>query len=348
MYKKILRVMSIAVITAIIFSLIISCERKSESLAPEEPVIEVNAIIIQGPANEAVLVYNSSPTFKWKGEVSPGYITGFKWKFINLTTGDTLVSDWSMDMQTTFPNLTKGDYYFEVAAKDNKDSVDVTPDTRSFSVAAADNLAPVITVIEHPTDGSKKPPGASVFFSWTGVDSSLFGSVVGYSYRLAGTGSDATDWSDWDLNTTSIAFSDLHLGSYTFMVVAKDNSGLVTVDTPKVSFSVIEPTVLIVDDDNSTPDIATDDLIHKILRDYSWADWDISTDGYPSYDDIKSYSTVVWYVDASPYSFYYFSLPDTSSSYIPNPLIPFLDDGNNLWLMGGEILYFSAAGDTGD
>ncbi|MFQ6617612.1 MAG: FlgD immunoglobulin-like domain containing protein, partial [Fidelibacterota bacterium] len=106
--------------------------------------------------------------------------------------------------------------------------------------------------------------------------------------------------------------------------------------------------ILLVDDDDTTPDQEIDHAFHLMFRHFDYEDWDVSEKGIPSTDDLKNYSSVIWYTDASPYSFYYFSLPDTSKDYIPNPLPYYLDLGGHLWLISGEILYFSAAGDTGD
>ena len=338
MSKKTLCILIIFTMLALLF--LANCERKSEPLAPEYPPVTLNSIITLGPAEGATLVYLSSPTFKWKGEINPGTVTGFKWTFVD-AAGDTTESEWSMDMAKSFENLTEGTYSFSVIAKADsvhETIIETTPASRSFAVASADAIAPEVTLVEQPTDGSKKPPGANVFFSWTAIDNSTYGEIVGYSFRLAGTGPSATDWSDWDLDITSTAYSDLQLGSYTFEVKAKDISGLESESTT-CSFDVVPPTILIVDDDSETPDMATDSWIHEILRDFSWADWDVSEQGIPTAADLNDYSSVIWYTDANAAPFYYFELPDTAADHIDNPLISFLDGGGNLWLMGGEILY---------
>lgn len=339
MYKKYL-----IKFTILTFLFIASCDRKHEPLAPEFTPVALNSIITLGPAEGASLVYLSSPTFKWQGEVSPGTVTGFKWTFVD-AAGDTTESEWGMDMSLSFQNLAQGDYSFAVIARADsglEEIVETTAATRKFKVLAADAVIPTVSLVDQPTNGSKKPPGANVFFSWTASDESIYGQVVGYSFRLAGNGSSATDWSSWNLNVTSVAYANMALGSYVFEVKAQDNSGLESAVTT-CSFDVILPTILIVDDDSETPDMATDAWMHEILRDYSWVDWDVAERGIPAATDLSNYSSVVWYVDASTRSFYYFGLPETSTDYVANPLKNFLDGGGNLWLMGGEILYYLAA-----
>jgi hypothetical protein len=347
-----IRISFLTVLIVIVALLTLSCEKlfnpKDEKPVPPPSEVPVNTTITEGPANDASLLYNSSPTFKWKGEVSPGYITGFAWKFEKDGAGFDSSGNWTMDMSKTFNNLTEGSYVFSVWAKDNKDSVDNTPDTRSFKILSTDSIAPFIRFTQGPTDGSYRPPGVSVFFEWTATDSSTFGSVTGYSHRLSGTGASATDWSDWDINTTTAAYSNLAIGSYTFQVKAKDNAGVES-DPAEISFEVKTPTILVVDD--YTPaqspflnEIETDKIVGEILRDWSWEEWDISEKGIPTSSDLSGYTTVIWYVDASTQTFEYFMRSPDSTGYVDNPLDDFLDAGGNLWLMGGEVLYFSYLG----
>jgi fibronectin type 3 domain-containing protein len=106
--------------------------------------------------------------------------------------------------------------------------------------------------------------------------------------------------------------------------------------------------VLLVDDDDATPDREIDHTIHRMFQAFDSEDWDVAEQGIPAVADLQNYSTIVWYADDAPYSFYSFAHPETDPDYVENPLPAYLDMGGNLWLMGSEILYYMAAGDTGD
>ncbi|MFC1484637.1 T9SS type A sorting domain-containing protein [Candidatus Neomarinimicrobiota bacterium] len=106
--------------------------------------------------------------------------------------------------------------------------------------------------------------------------------------------------------------------------------------------------VLVVDDDDYTPDREIDHAFHRMFQAFDCEDWDVAEQGIPSIGDLQNYSTIIWYTDESPFSFYYFAFPETDQDYVQNPLPSYLDMGGNLWLMGGEILYYMAAADTGN
>ena len=307
--------------------------------------VVLNSTITEGPADGATLLYNSSPTFKWKGEVFPGYVAAFSWTMEKV--GDTFAdaNDSAMAMAHTFTNLVEGDYIFTLEAIDDQDSVEITPSVVNFSVAASDLISPVIRFLQSPTDGSFRAPGSSVFFEWTASDASSFGSIAGYSFRLSGTGTSATDWTDYNLSTTSAVFTDIQAGSYVFQVKAIDNSDL-ECNPYEIAVTVKTPTILVVDD--YTPaanpflnEISTDNIVGTVLRDWSWEEWDVETNDLPTAADLAGYSSVIWYVDGDPAAFY-----DYADNTIDNPLDDFLDGGGNLWLMGSEILYYTELVDT--
>ncbi|MFC1620341.1 hypothetical protein ACFL45_10395 [Candidatus Neomarinimicrobiota bacterium] len=330
----------------------IGCELVDEDPIAPPADVELNSFIVEGPADSAALLYGSSPVFRWKGEVSPGYVAAYRYAFEEDTMSFDY-HDWSTEMQMTFDDLEEGDYYFAVQAMDDDDSVEASPAERYFTVGPPDDLAPEIRFLASPTDGSDRPPGASIFFEWTAEDASPFGSVAGYRFRLDGTGNSATTWSSWSLDITSVAYADLEVGSYTFEVEAEDNAGVVS-DAAQIALSVKAPTVLVVDDyvpaeSEFLNEIATDKLIDEILRDWAWEEWDVAEEGdWPTAGDLSGYTSVIWYVDEAPYFFYYTSHPSDDPDYMNNSLVNFLNGGGNLWLMGSEILYFSSAGDSGD
>ncbi len=329
--------------------LIVGCESlvnpEDEANVSEREEITLNTIITEGPANGATLLYNSSPTFRWKGEIFPGYVAGFYWTMDKDGAVYDHAEDWTNQMFFTFNNLEDGDYLFIVQAMDNNDSLETTPDSVSFSVAGADAVAPEVRFLQSPTDGSARAPGMDIFFEWTGSDKSTFGSLAGYSYRLSGTGNSATDWSDWDMATSSVAYADLELGDYIFQVKAVDNTGLES-NPYEIEVTVKMPTILVVDDyipseSEFLNEISTDGLMGEVLKDWSFAEWDVNENGIPAAADLAGYTSVIWYVDEGPMSFYYFAGGD-----VDNPLDDFMDAGGNLWLMGSEICYYTEAADT--
>ncbi len=318
---------------------------EDESTVSEREEITLNTIITEGPADGATLLYNSSPTFRWKGEIYPGYVTGFYWTLEMDGAAYSHADDYSNQMFYTFENLQDGDYVFTVEAMDNMDSVDATPDVVNFSVATSDAVAPEIRFLQSPTDNSCRAPGMNIFFEWTGSDASTFGSLEGYSYRLSGTGNSATDWSDWSLEITSVSYADLEAGEYVFQVKAIDNVGL-ECNPYEVNVTVKTPTILVVDDyipgeSEFLNEISTDNLMAEVLKDWAWDEWDVNADGIPTAADLAAYTSVVWYVDDGPMSFYYFA-----GGSVDNPLDDFMDAGGNLWLMGSEICYYTEAADT--
>jgi len=126
---------------------------------------------------------------------------------------------------------------------------------------------------------------------------------------------------------------------------------VVASDKAEVTVFVKDPTILVVDnyvphDDPFLNEIATDKLVAEILRDWSWAEWDVAAEGYPAAADLAAYTSVIWYVDEGAGEFYEYMHHVDSTDYVDNPLDDYLDAGNNLWLMGSEILYVASAGIT--
>ncbi len=326
--------------------LMISCESLNkpddEDNVPPPADIAVVATITEGPADSAGILYGSSPTFRWKGEVRPGYVSGFQW--FQSIDGDTTESDWSMDMAVTFPSLTDAVYIFGVRAR-TEDATSAWT-ARSFTVGVADSVnVPLVRWISSPTNNRFRAPGSSIYFEWAAASAASFGYIDSYRYRLSGAGASGTSWTSWNLSTTTAAFADLSNGAYTFQVAAKDNAGTVG-DTAEIAITVKDATILVVDDYVPSAflnEVATDKIFAEILRDWAWTEWDVADLGTPESTDLAGYNSVIWYMDEGITSFNAFHRPPTHASYIANPLGGYLDNGGNLWVMGGELLYMSDA-----
>ncbi len=140
--------------------------------------------------------------------------------------------------------------------------------------------------------------------------------------------------------------------SYLYSISAVNQSGYESLLTGLVQIKLligrIGQGVLLVDDDDETPDGEIDHAMHQMFNHFSLEDWDVATSGVPTATDLADYSTVIWYTDDGAASFRVFSYPAEDSRYLENPIPAFLDSGGHLWLMGGEILYMMANADTGD
>ena len=160
------------------------------------------------------------------------------------------------------------------------------------------------------------------------------------------------------INTTPVAaetYTDAAVTTgetYYYMVSALNPAGYESLPSGWVRITLLEGLkglgVLIVDDDQETPDREIDHVFHSMFQVFNYEDWDVAEQGIPTVADLQNYSTIVWYADENPMSFYYFALPETDQKYVQNPLPAYLDMGGNLWLMGDEILYVMAMADTGD
>ena len=154
---------------------------------------------------------------------------------------------------------------------------------------------------------------------------------------------------------TTNSFSDLSVvmdSTYFYAVTAVNQAGyeslLSGISSITLSTGLSGLGILLVDDDEETPDQLIDHNFHYMFRHFNYTDWDVSENGIPTSADLLAYSTVIWYTDDNPTSFYNFALPQTDNDYVLNPIPDFLDAGGHLWLMGGEIIYFTDSADTAD
>jgi hypothetical protein len=319
---------------------------ENEPLAPEEKTIPIETTFKAGPEEGAILPHNSAVTFSWDGTIQPGEITSFSYSFEEIIDDTTLLKiagDSALIRSYCKSNLTTGNFRFSVRAHaEHGDSLytDDTPAVRHFSVIA-DTLAPIITILAGPKDGSFTTPGANLFFEWTASDPSPGGEIVSYSFVLADAVTEESDlnWSLPRLETRQTAYYMLSEGIYHFWLKATDISGLSTV-TFRL-FTVKPADILFAIDRGLTTDDI--DFWHQhVLKDFAYEDFYLSSDPGEFFTKIDPavYSTIVWagndQTSILPGS--EFANVNTIGS-LAERLNGYLDNGGHLWISGNDILY---------
>ncbi|HDN50992.1 MAG TPA: hypothetical protein ENG06_04375 [Thermoplasmatales archaeon] len=179
----------------------------------EADTVPPNTFIISGPSGTVTV---STVSFSWSGDDD---ITGagnlvYSYKLEGYDTG---WSSWTSSTTTVYENLPNGAYVFKVKAKDEAGNTDNIPATREFTVKKDVN-PPDTRIIQAPPSETQQ---RGSLFIWTGNDDVTPVNKLQYSYTLEGFQS---SWSNWSSETT-VTFSSLPNGNYTFKVKAKDEAG---------------------------------------------------------------------------------------------------------------------------
>jgi len=212
-----------------------------EDPTPAEYTFRVDATppdttIISGPSGE---INTNSVVFEWKG--SDNYSPDSKLLYSYRLEGfDNNWSVWTPEKSVSYENLPAGTFTFEVKTIDEAGNEDPTPASRTFTVLRPE---PYTTIVSGPEGYINSN---DVTFVWTGTDDSTPTEELLYSYKLEGYDS---NWSDWTSETT-VTYTDLEDGQYTFMVRSKDTDGYIdpepatrtfTIDTQKPQVSIEKP-----------------------------------------------------------------------------------------------------------
>ena len=318
---------------------------ENEPVAPEPPEIQLETVIKSGPEEGAILPHNSTVTFSWDGTIRPGEIIAFSYTFEEILSDSSfrfISGDEGMIRSFNKSKLDTGQFRFSVRAYAwNGDSIctDYTPAIRNFSVVA-DSLAPQISLLSGPEDGSYIAIGNSVFFEWTASDPSPGGEIVSYSFTLADSSADESilDWSEPRLETTQIAYYKLQEGVYRFWLKATDVSGLFTIVS---RIFTVRPLILFVIDQGLTAyDV---DFWHQhVLKDIAYEDFYLTSDPADFLNKLNPimYPSIIWAGNDGTSILPGSEFVDiTVEGSLAEGLDHYVNDGGHLWISGSEILF---------
>jgi hypothetical protein len=313
---------------------------ENEPTKPEMAQVPVETIIMAGPADGETMVWGATATFTWKGEVYPGDIIAFEYTFVSIVAGDTTtVTASALQRSISYSDLGEGSYSFSVAATavaDQDTVVDSTPAIRSFTVIAAENTPPSVTITDGPKEKSFAATNADVFLSWAGTPQSGR-KLSGYAFRL--NGNTEGTWSDVSLVYTNTAFYNLANAKYTFQIKAVDNAGQETIVERK--FEVKDPDVLFAIE----PGLTAIDVAYwhtNALRDFSYEDYYVAdAASFIAKLDANVYSTVVWAwkngysatLDSANFS------DVTVAGTVAKAVYDYEQAGGHLWIAGSEVMW---------
>lgn len=268
-------------------------------------------------------------TFRWTTAGGTGNITGYQYML------DGVDASWSaatLEQYVKYDNVTAaGSRTFHVKATDSAGNT--AEATRTFTLSANTDK-PVLTITMGLPDGGKIASGRNVGFEWSATDASpYFGVVKEYAYKL-GDGA----WSAWS-DITSVVFTALADGDYTFSVKARDNAGDEGATVTR-SFTIKPPSILLIDDYDQGPD----DLEYaewvwwdQVLNGYAWEKYDVADNGDVAPADLTGYTTVIYCVDPdgtwNPWDLF----DGGDRTWITD----WMDAGGNLITDGGEFIDYA-------
>ncbi|HHH80191.1 MAG TPA: hypothetical protein ENL13_04745, partial [Thermoplasmatales archaeon] len=166
--------------------------------------------VIEAPTGT---IYHNDVSFEWVGsdDVTP---EGFLQYSYMLEGYEAEWSEWVASTDETYRNLPSGSYTFKVKARDIAGNEDSTPAEQSF-VIGEDTQPPETSITNGPEGVTHQN---DVTFEWTGADDHTSTNDLLFAYKLEGY---SNSWSGWRQETT-LQYTDLPDGTYTFMVKAKD------------------------------------------------------------------------------------------------------------------------------
>jgi hypothetical protein len=336
---KLKKLISITFLLMGMLLLLMGC---AEDEAPFQSVSPLQ-IVLQGPSGD--VEFNAYVTFKWAASGGSGTFSNYSYTFgANPAVNTT-------DNTVTFENLTAGTYNFSVIVTDSKGATATSP-TKALTVLA-DGVNPIATITGGPAEGSLVASGSSVTFNWSAIDSSTFGAIAGYTYKMENTSGGYLKQSAGVVQTVTATFDSLTAGPYVFSIGTVDNAGNTDVDS--VAFDVQAANIIWIDDHDMGGLSA--EFGEKMndwavaFNGFAWQEFDMSTayNNAASSEDVcveleallnspgSTVETVVWDESGTDdnYMFWY----STNGVGTRTPwLFNFLDNGGNLVIIGSNIM----------
>ena len=351
MHKRILRSLGGLLVTGGAMMLAVGCAEDPTVPSYSEGALALE--IVAGPDASSAVAHGSKVTFKWQPSGGAGSYS-YEYKIdsgsmVAVTAGQTsvIISDANI--------LTEGDHVFTLVVTDgSSNSVTATRNFKMSAEGAGDTSAPTIEVV-FPPAGFVSAPGATVRFAWTVADES--------NATEAGVvaGVDSVGWSVDDPNVTVSAgipltgYADnVALGQHVLYVRAVDASGNATTITD--TFSVIEPTIFIVDEtvlepgyDGHQEDLSLSQAFGRetwlatILAGYAYEVWVVADQGYPGTGDVPATAeALVWIgsgdIQNSSWGWNVGYEYSWSNGANPNIITDAIDAGLGVWIMGENWL----------
>jgi len=206
-----------------------------------------------------IFLYPPPPSTPQKPSGSTKGFVGFAYNFSTVASdpnnfnisygwdwnGDGIVDEWSdwlpSDTICTMQHKweEKGSYEIKVIAKNEYGAVSNWSEALLIKISK-DETPPNTIILEGPEGVIRYN---TVFFRWKGEDDVTKPDKLQYSYILEGY---MSKWSEWSYNT-SVTFSSLPNGEYTFKVRAKDEEGNIDAVPASRTFTIIK--------DNQPPQI---------------------------------------------------------------------------------------------
>lgn len=207
-------------------------------------------------------------TFVLNGADEDGHVTNFIYSLdgaaeitVAADADGKAAVEFSLAMNNLLP---EGAHTFSVRSVDNLGAEDLTPETRSFLVAAG--FAPILTQADGPPPGGGWFTGASIPFAWNTKTDHYSGVILRFEFSV----DDPVNFIE--TSESSIALDPLSAGPHTFRVRAVDTEGNIS-EPIEVTFDVaaFTPTegILFIDNMSFVPSSAAydsePDIDQKVL-----------------------------------------------------------------------------------
>ena len=185
-------------------------------------VVTNNAPVVSAGSDQAITLPTNSLSLKGSASDSDGHVVSTTW---NKVSGPHASMSNTSSLTLNLSNLQEGTYIFRLTAKDNAGASKYDDVQVKVNKKAATNAAPIVNA---GSDKTITLPDNSLSLSGSASDAD--GSVTSVSW----TKQSGPSVSMSGANTLNLKLSNLHEGTYTFRLTAKDNDGASKYDDVQV------------------------------------------------------------------------------------------------------------------